>query len=279
MAKNTQHLKKTRTVDRDGVKTARLKKPQVDAKAAASLAPSSSKTPTPPAPTRVDYAALVSSPGRPRDSRVDQDQRHDWEYRTGLSLDRRTGKATWWEMDSNYSGWTPDEHNGHVVGWSFPEPLAGADKWETFKGVREDLGRLTDSYYTEWDGQNLVARNADNGTDWDALNERIEAAFDGASSGEDWADNQAAAEAEDAEERVTTAVNALVLDGVVSELSFGDDGGAYVTLTDQRTGEEVSDAVDSTNDGTIGHDIRAVVSQLREAVEEYDADAALEDED
>lgn len=234
---------------------------------------------TPLAPGRVDYAALVAAPGRPRDSRVDQDQFHGWEYRSGLSLDRRAGNAFFWEVDSNDSGSSFDEHRGHVVGWSFPEPLAGADKWETFKAVRDDLGRLTDSYYTEWDGQNLIARNADNGTDWDALNERIEAAFDGASSGDDWADNQAVAEAEDAEERVTTAVNALVLDGVASDLSFGDDGGAYVTLTDQRTGEEVSDGVDSTNDETIGHDIRALVAQLNEAVEEHDVDEALEDED
>jgi len=150
--------------------------------------------------SRVDYASLVSTPGRPSDSFVDQDQRHSWEYTSGLDLDRRTGQVRFWQVDSNYSGSTFDEHHGHVVGWSFSEPLAGVDKWKTFEAVREDLGRLTEGYDDFWDGHNLIARNVKNGTDWDALNERVEEAFTEANSGEDWAQNRAVEEAEDSDE-------------------------------------------------------------------------------
>lgn len=236
--------------------------------------------PAPLAPVRVDYAALVSTPGRPSDSRVDRDVwGNGWEYTSGLDLDRRTGKVSFWEVDSNYSGSTFDEHHGHVVGWSFTQHLAGVDKRKTFEAVREDLGRLTDGYDDHWDGHNLVARNVENRTDWDALNERVEAAFDEASSGDDWAENRAIAESEDAEERVKAAVEALALDGADTELAFAEDGGVYLTLTDRRTGAEVSEPIDSTNDETIDHDLRRAVAALNNAVTEYDADEAWVDED
>ena len=236
--------------------------------------------PPPLAPARVDYAALVSSPGRPSDSRIDRDVRgNGWEFTSGLDLDRRTGKATWYEVDSNYSGTTFDEHHGHITGWGFSEPLAGVDKQKTFEAVRGDIGRLVDGYYDEFNGQNLVARNADDGTDWDAINERIETAFTEASSGEDWAQNRAIAEAEDAEERITAVVEALALDGVDTELSFGEDGGVYLKLTDRRTGEEVTETVDSTNEETVNRDLRLAVESINDAVEEHDADEAWEEED
>jgi hypothetical protein len=236
--------------------------------------------PAPLAPARVDYASLVSSPGRPSDSRVEQDVwGNGWEYSYSLDLDRRTGKATWREVDSNHSGTTFDQHHGHIVGWGFSEPLAGVDKQKTFEAVREDLGRLVDGYYNEFNGQNLVARNADDGTDWDALNERIEAAFAEASSGEDWAQNRAIEEFEDTEERVTAAVEALALEGADTELAFAEDGGVYLTLTDRRTGEEVTETVDSTNDETVNRDLRLAVKSITETVERFDADEAWEDDD
>jgi hypothetical protein len=235
--------------------------------------------PAPLAPVRVDYASLVLSPGRAADSRVDKDQLYQWEYFSGFSLDRRTGATYWWRAHSSDNLKTFDEVNGHVINWSFPEPLAGDDKLKTFDAVREDLGRLVDGYYNEFDGHSLVARDANNGTDWESLYGRITEQFEEASSGANWADDRAVEEFEDAEERVTAAVDALARDGLKTELEFANDGGVYIELTDIRTGERVNEDIDSTNDKTIAQDLQRAVVALNEAVAERDADDAWEDDD
>ena len=234
-------------------------------------------TPLAPAPKR-DFAALVTSPGQPTDSRVDKEPCYqDWGYRYGLSLDRRTGETTWWETEYPY--YVPyDGSNGHIVGWAFAAPVSAAVKWKTFEALRMDMGRLVSGYETELDDGELVARNADDGTDWFRLELRIDKGFYDADDGAHWADDQIAAEVEATETRVTVAVNALTLDGVDKDLYF-NEGEAYVILVDRRTGKDVFEQVDSTNVETIDRDLRLAVTALNDAVEEHDANEAWEDDD
>lgn len=257
--------KRTLKIRKDGVSQHYLTGRALGAEAREAVAKPPFAPPAPLAPAHVDYASLVSDPGVPSDSFMEPDPyyRREWKYNSGLKLDRRTGEVNFWTVDPDSAGTTFDEHLGHVLTWQFLRPLAGTDKYAAFVASREDLGRVTDGYDTEWNGQNLVGQNAENGTDWKAVYGRIQDAINCADSGPDWVQDQEIEE----DGRIADAVDALVLDGVDSSLSWGDSfGEAYLTLTDKRTGVKVTEPI-------VEGDLDHVVALLKAAVEEHDADA------